>query len=100
MTATENLQSSTRPAPSAETVIAVRGLTKVFKDCSPGVVNLNSQVDPVRARGARPSGRFSVRQRRGVRTSSSLSTVKRRERCAPYATLRVCQPAASEINPC
>ena len=52
MTATENLQSSTRPAPSAETVIAVRGLTKVFKGGLPGVVNLNSQVDPVRARGA------------------------------------------------
>lgn len=99
MTATENLQSSTHPAPSAESVIAVRSLTKVFKDCSPGVVNLNSQVDPVRARGERPSDRFSVRQRWGERTSSSLSTVKRRERGDPYATLRFGQPAASENNP-
>ena len=32
MTAVENLQSSTRPAPSTETVITVRGLTKVFSD--------------------------------------------------------------------
>ena len=99
MTATENLQSSTRPAPSAETVIAVRGLTKVFTDCSPGVVNLNSQVDSVRARGARPSGRFSVRQRWGGRIFSSLRPVKRRERRVPYATRIECQPGDSEINP-
>ena len=81
------LESATSPAASGaaaeNVVIFVRGLTKVFKDCSLGVVNLNSQVDPVRARGARPSGRFSVRQRWGVRTSSSLSTVQRPERHAP-----------------
>ncbi len=101
MTATENLQSSTHPVPSAEdVVISGRGLTKVFKGGLPLTANPNCKVDAPHMSGARASGRFSVRQQQHVRPAISLCTVKRRERRAPYSTLRECQLAASKIDHC
>ena len=98
MTATENLQSSTHPAPSAETVIAVRGLTKVFKDGLPLTANPNCKVDAPHMSGVRPSGRFSVRLRWGVRASGSLLTVKWCKSRAPHARSASDLRTDSEIN--
>jgi prepilin-type N-terminal cleavage/methylation domain-containing protein len=46
-------------------------------------MNLNSEIEWLNAKGARPSGRFNVRHAVDLRTPESIRTLKRRERRAP-----------------